>query len=62
MDETVDELTKPNEDIISSRLGDIGTHFVAGVTYGAEIIASFKFKASASSSKYVFYMLIFIHE
>lgn len=50
--ETVDEQAKPNEDIIS---GQIGTHFVTGVTYGAEIVASFKFKASASASlsKYV---------
>ena len=51
--EMVDELAKPNEDIISSQLVDLGSHFVTGVTYGAEIVASFKFKSPTPSNKYV---------
>lgn len=49
----MDEQAQPDEDITSSQLVDKGTHFVTGTTYGAEIVASFKFKASTQSSKYV---------
>lgn len=47
----MDESLELNEDTSKPLLGEMGTHFVRSVTYGAEIVASFKFKGSR---RYVF--------
>ena len=33
------------------KLASLGTHYVRSVTYGAEMIASLKFKSTSSSKK-----------
>ena len=45
----MDGTPKANDELIN--LPSLGTHYVRSVTYGAEMIASLKFKSSSSSRK-----------
>ena len=43
---------KVNDDVASGQLNhSLGTHFVRGVTYGAEMVASLSIKSSSVSEK-----------
>ena len=45
----MDGTAKANDELINRP--SLGTHYVRSVTYGAEMVASLKFKSSSSSRK-----------
>ena len=48
----MDGSVKVNDDVASGQLNhNLGTHFVRGVTYGAEMVASLSIKSSSVSEK-----------
>ena len=46
----MDGTPKANDELINRP--SLGTHYVRSVTYGAEMVASLKFKSSSSSRKW----------
>lgn len=45
----MDGTAKANDELINCQ--SLGTHYVRSVTYGAEMVASLKFKSSSSSKR-----------
>ena len=45
----MDGSAKPREEVLC--MPNLGTHYVRSVTYGAEMIASLKFKSGSTSSR-----------
>ena len=45
----MDGSAKPKENIVYD--ANLGTHYVRSVTYGAEMIASLKFKSASSGAR-----------
>lgn len=55
----MDGLVKVADEVASGQVKQgLGTHFVRGVTYGAELVASLSIKSSVASKTYVMYFYL----